>query len=123
MADRKPRLLLANGEQFVSSLKRGSGGGPKEEPRSYDEARVLVRSQLEESLERLESIPSRKRHRDEAILCLRMNPGFLAKSYDPQHIFQQMPELKKIGSRQFEEDASKYENIKPKAGKERFPAA
>ncbi|MAS95008.1 MAG: hypothetical protein CMO55_17570 [Verrucomicrobiales bacterium] len=117
MAERKPRLLLANGEKFVSSVKRGTSGGPKTEPRTYEEARSHVKSELTRSIEALREIPQEKKLKDESVLCLRLHPSFVAKSYDPQHIFQRVPDLSKIGSRNFEVDASDYETLKPKPGK------
>ncbi|MCG8601449.1 MAG: S8 family peptidase [Verrucomicrobiales bacterium] len=117
MAERKPRLLLANGEKFVSPVKRSGGGGPKAEPRTYEEARSHVKSELTRSIEALRAVPEKKRLKNESILCLRLHPGFVAKSYDPQHIFQRVPDLSKIGSRNFDVAASEYEALKPKPGR------
>lgn len=68
-------------------------------PRSYDEARSRVLSEVEVSLERLSEMPSAHRREDELVLCLRLHPDMLAKTYEPVHLFAQVPALRNVGSR------------------------
>ena len=101
MSDRSPRFILANGERFVTDIKKKASGGPPDYPRSYEEARLHLKSQIGASLDALASLPSKKRTPGEAVLCLRMHPDMIAKSYDPQVIFQQITGLEKVGSRSY----------------------
>lgn len=95
------KLILANGESYVSDvLKPGSSRTP-EPPRDFDEARDLVRSGIRSSLEEFASLRDQKKITDEAVFCMRLHPDATAKSYDPAAIFAQVPELRGVGSRMY----------------------
>jgi hypothetical protein len=70
-------------------------------PRPYDAARDLVRAQVQVALRTLRGLPKEKRLPDESVLCLRLHPDMLAKSYDPQGIFGQVRDLENVGSRTY----------------------
>jgi len=95
------RLLLANGEKYVSDIEKKSHGRASELPRLYPEARDHVKWELSTALERCAELPAKKRFADELVLCLRLHPDMIAKSYDPAGIFGAVRELENIGSRSY----------------------
>ncbi len=101
MADAQRRLILGNGERYVETLTRTRPGRAPEMPRPYSEARDLVKNQVSTALRHHASLPLHKRFADEAVLCLRLHPDMMAKSYDPTAIFNAIPELANVGSRNY----------------------
>jgi Subtilase family len=115
MAESQRRLILANGENLVGVIPKPGGGGPTPLPRTYDEARERVVSQLTASLGKAISLPPTQKYPDEMVLCLRLHPDMLAKSYDPASIFIEVPELRNVGSRNWttkSADVAQTERIK-----------
>jgi hypothetical protein len=76
-------------------------GRSPEPPRTYDQARAVVRAGLAEALRAFETLPVAKRVPDEAVFCLRLHPDATAKTYDPSAMFDDAPQLRKIGSRNY----------------------
>lgn len=74
MPEPQRRLILANGEKYVAPIEKHRGGGPTEMPRSYGEARELVKREVGTALAPIAALPARKRLTDEAALCLRLQP-------------------------------------------------
>ena len=101
MPDPQRRLILANGERYVAPVEKRSGFGLTEMPRSYGEARDLVKREVSTALAKFAALSPRKRFKDEAVLCLRLHPDMIAKSYDPQGIFGLVRDLENVGSRNF----------------------
>ncbi len=101
MPDPQRRLILANGESYAAPVEKRTGFGPAEMPRSYDEARQLVKREVGDALVKLASLPANKRFKDETVLCLRLHPDMIAKSYDPQGVFGIVPDLENVGSRNY----------------------
>ncbi len=101
MPDPQRRLILANGERYVAPVEKRSGFGSTEMPRSYGEARDLVKREISTALAQYAELPPRKRFKDEAVLCLRLHPDMIAKSYDPHGIFGLVRDLENVGSRNF----------------------
>lgn len=101
MPDPQRRLILANGEKYVAPVEKRSGFGPTEMPRSYGGARDLVKREVGTALAKFAALPPRKRFKDEAVLCLRLHPDMIAKSYDPQGIFGLVRDLENVGSRNY----------------------
>jgi hypothetical protein len=101
MPNPNKRLILANGEKFSTPVKKASGGAPKEMPRSYDEARALVKGELARAIEVVHGLPAAKRFGDEVVLCLRLHPDMVAKSYEPKGIFAKVQDLENVGSRSY----------------------
>jgi len=99
MPDSQRRLILANGEKLVGVIEKPTGFGPTRLPRTYDEARDRIVGQLTGSLARAAALPQTKRYPEEVVLCLRLHPDMLAKSYDPGSLFVEVPELRNVGSR------------------------
>lgn len=46
MSDNLRRPILGRGENLVEPINKNSAGGPKEFPRSYEEAKKLVKEEL-----------------------------------------------------------------------------
>lgn len=103
MAEERRRLILGNGEQYVQWVEKRPRGRAPELPRTYGEARTLVRTGLATSLARYDDLPPQKRLPNEAVFCLRLHPDVTAKSYEPWALFEDVPELKKVGSRYYRE--------------------
>lgn len=101
MADEQRRLILAYGEKYIEVVQKPSGGRSPEPPRTYEEARVRVKTGIAESLNVLRSTAGEKKLPDEAVFCLRMHPDATAKSYEPVEIFAKIPALRSVGSRTY----------------------
>lgn len=101
MPDNSRRLILGNGEQYVTPHRKTSHGGPTEMPRPFDDARERARTQVQAALHALRDLPNEKRLPNEGVLCLRLHPDMLAKSYDPEGIFALVPDLANVGSRMY----------------------
>lgn len=115
MPESMRRLILANGERYVEPIQKTQGFGKSELPREYGEARSHVMREIGNALEHFSALPARKRLKDEAVLCLRLHPDMMAKSYDPQSIFDLVPELENVGSRNYlvaTEQVAKTKRIK-----------
>jgi hypothetical protein len=95
------RLILANGEKYVSDVEKIPRGRPPELPRTYDAARDLVKGEITTALGKFAALPTRKRFDDETVLCLRLHPGMMAKTYDPAGLFGAVPDLESVGSRNY----------------------
>lgn len=87
MPEPQRRLILANGEKYVSDEKKPLQGRPPEMPRPYGQARDLVKREVSSALQKVADLPSSKRRKNETILCLRLHPDMMAKSYDPNSLF------------------------------------
>lgn len=101
MADTQKRLILGNGEQYIERIAKQKTGRSKEPPRSYGEARDRIKSGVGTALKSLDALPPEKKIKDEAVFCMRLHPDVTAKSYDPATIFNEVPELRSVGSRTY----------------------
>lgn len=101
MADGQRRLILGNGEHYVTDAVKSNPGRSPDPPRNYDEARELVKAGVTAALADFQSLPAAKRLADEAVFCLRLHPDAMAKSYDPVALFSEVPELRNVGSRHY----------------------
>ncbi len=101
MAKAKRRLILGNGEQYLQLVTKPSGGRSPEPPRTYEQARAVVRNGVAASLQAFDALPATKRVSEEAVFCLRLHPDATAKSYDPSALFDDAPQLRKVGSRTY----------------------
>ncbi|MCR6637842.1 MAG: hypothetical protein NVV82_02290 [Sporocytophaga sp.] len=102
MSDNSRRPILYNGELYSSPISKGSSGPTKEPYVSFEVAREKVLSDLSFTKEKLRSIPSKSKLPNEAIICIRMQSEFSAKSYYPDSLFDNVKTkygLKEIGSR------------------------
>jgi hypothetical protein len=102
MANQQRRLILGQGEKYLKSVEKPRRGRTPEPPRTYAEARNLVRAGVLAAMESYNSLPSDKRLPGEAVFCLRLHPDATAKSYDPVALFDDSPQLRKVGSRNYQ---------------------
>lgn len=105
MADSK-RFILGNGEQFIDSVETGHGGGSSASPRTYEEARDLVKTSLTKTISELREMDSDLVLKDEQIVSVRMNPAFVAKSYELKQLVQEKTNLTAVGSRPFKKNVA-----------------
>ena len=98
MPEPRRRLILAHGEKYITPIEKSFGGRAPEMPRTYGEARDHVKREIGTALAKFSALPSRKKFSDEAVLCLRLHPDMLAKSYDPEGIFGMVRDLENIGN-------------------------
>jgi hypothetical protein len=59
---------------------------------------------MNEALIKGGAIPASRKYSDELFLCLRLHPDMLAKSYEPETLFVEVPDLKNVGSRSWRPD-------------------
>lgn len=95
------RPILGFGEKYMTPLDKPGHGRPGPLPRTYDEARLLVKKQIGSALENLVQLPRTKRYDDESVLCLRLHPDRTAKSYEPSGLLEVVRDLENIGSRSY----------------------
>jgi hypothetical protein len=100
------RFILANGEQFIESVKTGNGGGSTSSPRTYEEARGLVKTSLNNTIAELRTMRPELKLKNEQIVSVRMNPAFTAKSYELQQLVNGRTNLIQIGSRPFKKSVA-----------------
>lgn len=112
MPDSQRRLILGNGEQYVQPVTKVTPGRATEPPRTYGEARDLVRKGVVDSLAAFDALPPQLKFPEEAVFCLRLHPDATAKSYDPEALFEDVPEVRKVGSRVYRERADKVAQTK-----------
>lgn len=105
MVDTNRRLILGNGEQYIQDVTKPVSGRSPEPPRSYTEARDLVKAGVTTALADYAALPDTKKLADEAVFCLRLHPDAMAKSYDPVALFSEVPELRNVGSRHYQAPA------------------
>lgn len=80
--------IIANGEIYAEPVSKALGGGPKEFPRDYFEAKHRVLSALD-MLEQ-DIADSTQIFLNERIICIRLEPKFEAKSYVPYSLISAM---------------------------------
>lgn len=97
MTDRLP--LIAHGEAYVEPIARPNGGGPKERPHTYDEARTSILKDIDRMFATIDEEPTL--YLDEKIICVRMEPKFEAKSYTPSAMLRVTDEMEIIGGRRY----------------------
>lgn len=97
--DQKFLPILGYGERLIEPVRRGTGGGEPTFPRSFEEARELLTTQINTVRGSISHIPQEKRM-DEVVLTVRLNHKFLAKSYTPYTFFRDAG-FENVGSRRW----------------------
>lgn len=95
-------VILANGENLVHEVPRRRQMIPPPLPRSFDVASAHLTPQIVRSLNELNSLPSSLKQDEGLVLCLRLHPDMLAKTYEPESLFRRLPTLRNVGSRRWE---------------------
>lgn len=94
--------IIGGGEKLIEPIKKKFAGGEVTYPRSFNEARELIKPKLDTISKQIEEIPE-KNKMDEIIITIRLNSKFLAKSYVPNVLFRQA-RFENVGSRRYEVD-------------------
>ena len=73
--------IIANGETYAMPFENRKGGGPKKRPYSFLRQRQKINDDIDKVLRSIHT-DSKFTFRD-FVVCIRMNFGFIAKSYQP----------------------------------------
>lgn len=84
----KQNFLLGRGERLTSDIVVKSGGGPKDAPYSFREAKARLFPMVAETSSRLDALPPEACPADEAVISLTLNPEYIAKSYFPVELMR-----------------------------------
>ena len=94
----KQNFLLGRGERLTEDVTVRSGGGPKEAPYTFSEARTRLMPMLGRAVEEMDALPDDACPRDRAVLALTLNPEYIAKSYFPNDLLREVG-IEIVGSR------------------------
>ena len=97
MAD-TPNYLLGFGERLAEPVDVVQGGGPKERPFTFEQAKDRLLPKLEETLDAIDDLPPVACPNDEAVVKVVLHPDFFAKSYFPRALLNSNA-LRTVGSR------------------------
>lgn len=91
--------IIAHGEAYVAPVERPTGGGPKERPHEYREAKARLLSDLHTVAEKVAEDPDL--YLDEKVVCVRLEPKFEAKSYVPTTLIHSSDDIALVGGRRY----------------------
>jgi hypothetical protein len=91
-------FLLGKGERLIYDVLQKTGGGDKQAPYTFAQARTRLTPMLEETVNRLDALPSIACPNGRAVATLTLNPEYIAKSYFPEKLLQDAG-LVAVGSR------------------------
>lgn len=86
----KKNFLLGKGERLTEEISAKPGGGPKDHPYSFREAKKRLGPMLSEATSAIDALPSDACPQDQAVLSITLNPEYLAKSYFPSGLFEEV---------------------------------
>lgn len=92
--------VLGNGEFYIEGVTKKPGGFPVEFPEPYEVARARIRKSIQDVRSQMRKLPDQMRL-PEYVICLRLYPEFLAKTYYPKALLAS-DWLKDVGSRRWE---------------------
>lgn len=94
----KPNFILGRGERLTKDVIVRSGGGPKQAPYSFTEAKGRLAPMLAEAVRIVDELPEDACPGDEAVITLTLNPEYIAKTYFPAELLQGVG-IEVVGSR------------------------
>ena len=94
----QPNFLLGKGERLTAEINIRLGGGPKQAPYSFTEARKRLAPMVASTAANIEDLPSKACPEDQAIISLTLNPEYVAKSYFPSELLHAVG-IDVVGSR------------------------
>ncbi|ETD85433.1 S8 family peptidase [Rhodobacter capsulatus] len=94
----KQNFLLGRGERLTEDVTVRSGGGAKQAPYTFFEARSRLTPMLGLAVKEVDALPADACPRDEAVLSLTLNPEYIAKSYFPADLLREVG-IEVVGSR------------------------
>lgn len=110
MGNRDKRLLLTNGESLIFPMREKSRRGSPAVPDSYNTHRICLKKQIEEQIQNIGRYSGELRLGDEMVMCARLFPDFIAKSYSPHGIIETFTGVKTIGSRNYKASISEVKS-------------
>ncbi len=94
----KQNFLLGKGERLTENIIIKGGGGPKEAPYTFGEARARLSPMVTKTSSLIDDLPQAACPADEAVISLTLNPEYIAKSYFPHELLRDVG-IEVIGSR------------------------
>lgn len=94
----KQNFLLGRGERLTTDVSVRSGGGPKQAPYTFGEAKSRLAPMLGQAVKAVDSLPDDACPGDQAVLSLTLNPEYIAKSYFPTELLRDVG-IEVVGSR------------------------
>lgn len=94
----KQNFLLGRGERLTSDVMVRGGGGPKEAPYTFREAKRRLAPMLDQAVKDVDRLPDDAYPNDQAVISLTLNPEFIAKSYYPTELLRDVG-IVVVGSR------------------------
>ena len=94
----KQNFLLGKGERLTSDIVIRSGGGPKEAPYTFWEARGRLAPMVADAAMKIDELPDEACPWGEAVISLTLNPEYIAKSYFPTSLLRDVG-IEVIGSK------------------------
>ena len=91
-------FLLGHGERLTEEITGSRGGGPKQPPYTFQEAKVRLSPMLQQAVSHLYELPDDAFPGGSAVLALTLNPEYIAKSYFPTTLLQKVG-IDVVGSR------------------------
>jgi|GEM_PF-2825697 len=75
--NRKP--ILYKGELYAKPVTKKSGGGSKNLPATFQEAKKKIKNDIEQVFEEIDRLPEIARMPNEIVVCMRMHSDFRLK--------------------------------------------
>ncbi len=94
----KKNFLLGKGERLTEDILVSSGGGPKEAPYTFIEARERLSPMVAKAVAAIDELPDEACPQGQAIISLTLNPEYIAKSYFPAELLRDVG-IEVVGSR------------------------
>jgi len=91
-------FLLGKGERLTTDISMKSGGGPKQAPYTFTEARGRLTPMLASAVAKIDNLPPEACPGDQAVVSLTLNPEYIAKSYFPSELLHDVG-IDVVGSR------------------------
>ena len=110
MCNREKRLLLTNGETLIFPIREKGRGKSPVVPDGYNTHRICLKKQIEEQIQDIRRYSGELRLGDEMVMCARLFPDFIAKSYSPHGIIETFTGVKTIGSRNYKASISEVKS-------------
>src|ERR1035437_8533592 len=110
---RENNFLIGQGERLTSRVVVPRGGGEKNPPYTFDQARKRLTPELGRAIANFDSQPPDSAPQDEVVAVVTMHPRYVSKSDFPEELLTSVG-LRSVGSRRSE--------VKPESwGIERHP--
>lgn len=95
---RESNFLIGSGEKLISKEVIRNGGGTKQQPYTFEEAKERISCQLESIISDVSKLPDAAKPNDETVIAVTLHPRYVSKSDHPQKFFESQ-DLVAIGSK------------------------